>query len=164
MVRTIALLFLLAASAPPKIGDGAPAFSLARLTASATSEGQAIDRAWLSGQVTAVEFFATWCAPCRENLDDLREIQGELGNRVRVLVIAVDEPAKVREFLKGHPSLEQVAWALDSTGEVARRWGEDRLPTTFFLDKKAIIRRINRGHGDGFRRRATGWLRALVDG
>ena len=161
MVRRIALLFLLAASAPPKIGDGAPAFSLARL---AKSEGQAVDRTWLSGQVTAVEFFATWCVPCRENLDDLREIQGELGDRVRVLVIAVDEPAKVREFLKVHPSLNHVAWALDSTGEVARRWGEDRLPTTFFLDKEVIIRHINRGHGDGFRRRATGWLRALLDG
>lgn len=157
MFRGIALLFLLAASVPPKIGDGAPAFSLATL------DGKEFDRSWLFGKVTVVEFFATWCVPCRENLDDLWATRKELENRFRVLVVAVDDPIKVREFLKVHSGFKQVAWAFDSNGEAARRWGEDCLPTTFFLDKDAIIRHINRGHGPGFQRRATGWLRAMVD-
>lgn len=157
MFRAISLFFLLAASASPKIGDEAPAFSLATL------DGKEVDRTWLSGQVTVVEFFATWCVPCRENLDDLRANQQEFGNRVRTLVVAVDEPAKVRKFLEAYPRFAQAAWTSDANGEVARRFGEDRLPTTFFLDEGAVIRHINRGHGPGFSRRATGWLRAMVD-
>jgi hypothetical protein len=52
--------------------------------------------------------------------------------------------------------------ALDRAGELERAFGADRLPTTFFLDTDAIIRHINRGHGAGFRARATRWLGELI--
>jgi hypothetical protein len=51
---------------------------------------------------------------------------------------------------------------LDGDGVLARTFGEDRLPTTFFLDAKLIIRHINRGHGSGFRERAARWLSAML--
>ena len=52
--------------------------------------------------------------------------------------------------------------ALDGDGELARAFGEDRLPTAFFLDERATIRHINRGHGSGYRTRATRWLSAML--
>jgi thiol-disulfide isomerase/thioredoxin len=142
----------------PVIGDPAPA------TALATLSGSGFGRDQLAGRTTAVEFFASWCLPCRESLEDLRGIRAELGPDLKIVIVAVEgaTPA-VRAFFAAHPPPPDAVVALDVRGETARRWGEDRLPTTFFLDRAAIIRHINRGHGRGYRARASRWLRTMLD-
>jgi cytochrome c biogenesis protein CcmG/thiol:disulfide interchange protein DsbE len=153
-------LSLLAAAAPaarPQIGDPAPDFALATL------DGKSVTRDQLAGQITVVEFFATWCGPCKGSLEDLRAIRAELGPRVQSLIIVVepDSPA-LRAALARFPPPEGAIVGFDTADGSARRWGRDRLPTSFFLDRGAIIRHINRGHGPGFRARATRWLRGLL--
>jgi peroxiredoxin len=145
------------AAARPQIGDPAPALDLATL------EGTSVGRERLAGRVTVVEFFATWCAPCGRSLDDLRGIRDQLGPAVQIVIVAVESetPALKAYFLDRPPPAGAIV-VHDTSGDTARRWGKDRLPTSFFVDRTPAIRHINRGHGPGFRRRATRWLQAML--
>ena len=141
----------------PIIGDAAPLIA-AQMLDGATP----IDRL-PAGEIVVVDFFATWCGPCHRALGDLVALRADLGPRVHVLLIDVEEdPAPVRRFLAGTRLPEGVQIALDRTGAVARRWGQDRFPTTFLVDEKGVIRHINRGWGTGYRERLGRWLRAML--
>ena len=141
----------------PQVGDVAPAFEAKTLA------GANVNSTSLRGQVTVVEFFASWCEPCREGLFDVLAIRKGLGQPFEVVVVAVegDVPA-LQEFLANHPLPTGVTVVLDREGAVARAFGEDRLPTTFFLSEDIVIRHINRGHGAGFRARSTHWLTEML--
>ena len=141
----------------PVIGDVAPP------VAAETLDGAPLPAGGPSGGVTVVDFFATWCRPCHRALADLAAVRANLGPRVRILLIDVEEdPAKVRRFLATTPLPEGAQVALDRSGAMARRWGQDRFPTTFLLDDKNVIRHINRGWGAGYRDRLSHWLRPML--
>jgi cytochrome c biogenesis protein CcmG/thiol:disulfide interchange protein DsbE len=147
-----------AAAAPPHIGDPAPAIDLPAI------DGARVVRSDdLRGRVTVVEFFATWCQPCARSLDDLRAVRAALGDSVGLLIVAGDaDPKLVRAHFAQNPAPAGVVVALDPQRVVAHRWGQDRFPTSYFVDPAGTIRHINRGHGPGFRDRAERWLRAML--
>lgn len=157
-----ALLFLylaVSAGGRPGVGDAAPALELD------TVDGKVFRQSQLAGQVTVVDFFATWCRPCREARRDLTSILGEVGPRVRLVLIDVSEdPALVRRSLEADRPPIGTTVLLDRDGTAARRWGQDRFPTTFLVDESGVIRHINRGWGAGYRERVARWLRQLVSG
>jgi peroxiredoxin len=157
MVSLLLLPLLAAGTARPHVGEPAPAFEARTLA------GKSVRADNLRGQVTVVEFFASWCTPCRENLSEILAIRESLGPHFGLMLVAVegDGPA-LREFIAGHALPAGSVVALDGDGLLARAFGEDRLPTTFFLDAKMIIRHINRGHGAGFRERAARWVSAML--
>jgi thiol-disulfide isomerase/thioredoxin len=148
---------LVAGAARPQVGELVPAFVVKTLAGTDAREDN------LPGHVTVVDFFASWCEPCRDGLFEILAIREKLGPRFELMVVAVegDAPA-LKDFLASHPLPAATKVALDGDGVLARTFGEDRLPTTFFLDDKAVIRHINRGHGSGYRGRATRWLTEMT--
>lgn len=156
----ISLLFLplLAAEvARPQIGEPAPVFE------SSTLAGSRVRNDSLHGHVTVVDFLASWCVPCTEGLADMLAVRKKLGDRFELMIVAVEgDTAGLKAFLAKHPLPADATVVLDRDGVLAHAFGEDRLPTTFFLDERAIIRHINRGHGAGFRARATRWLSEMI--
>jgi len=104
-----------------------PDFSLTDL------DGVPIARDQLAGRVVLVEFWATWCPPCRGTLTWLGEVRRRHGDRVAVLAIAVEsDDSQVRELTRqlGLP----LRWAMGSP-ELARKFGDlSAVPTLFLFD------------------------------
>ena len=102
-----------------------PAIAPVALYAAAFSDLQGSKRALgqFQGKLLIVNFWATWCAPCREEMPAFDRIQARWGDRVQVVGISAEEPAKVAAF----SSTLKVSYPLwvggDEVSELSRRLG-----------------------------------------
>jgi len=121
-------------TAAPEIGSLAPDFQLQTL------DGQTFSLSSVRGKPVLLNFWATWCGPCRFEMPFLQEIYEDYSDEELVL-ITVDigeSKSDVERFLQREglslPTL------LDSEAKVARQYKTAAIPTTFFIDKDGIIR------------------------
>jgi len=92
------------------------------------------------GKVVVLNFWATWCNPCREEMPSMQRLQDRLAGEP-FAVIAIDygeDPARIREFLKKVPV--RFALLLDRNTSAATAWGVRVLPTTLVIDAQQRIR------------------------
>jgi peroxiredoxin len=120
------------------VGNPAPDFTLQ------TPGGQSIQLSSLRGQWVFLNFWATWCPPCRNEMPTFqRLLNGGFGaaqGKVTVLAVDLLESAdQVNGYLK-ELSLA-VPVALDSDGAVNRLYGVVQLPITFVIDPSGVVRR-----------------------
>jgi thiol-disulfide isomerase/thioredoxin len=115
-----------------------PEFSMQDLT------GKGIASQDFAGRVVLVEYWATWCPPCRGTLAWLGELKKRYGDQLTILAIAFesDEP-DVREVSKKMNL--PIQWAM-GTPELARKFGDiSAVPTLFLFDSNGATRRIYYG-------------------
>lgn len=94
--------------------------------------------------IYVVEFWATWCGPCRQTIPHLTELQKKLKDKGVVFVGVSNEDADtVREFVKKMDSEMEYAVAVDDKGETTRRymeaWGVRGIPHAFVVDREGRI-------------------------
>lgn len=94
------------------------------------------------GKVLAINFWATWCPPCRAEIPDFIRAQGDYGSKgLQVVGIAIDDPAKVRRFVAdlgiNYPQL----LADDAIMDLSRSLGNVSmgLPFTVIVDRRGAI-------------------------
>jgi peroxiredoxin len=120
---------------PPKVGAPAPAFSLRRLS----GEGDVSLRS-LRGKTVVLNFFASWCDPCKREAPVLEQLWRQ--DRARGLVVlgidANDARGDARKFVQKHDVTYPVLF--DHDGKVASdRYGIQDLPVTYVLNPRGRI-------------------------
>jgi cytochrome c-type biogenesis protein len=105
-----------------------------------TLDGQKFDLASLRGRVVLLNFWATWCVPCRAEIPDLSAMQRDLSARglTVVGVTAEDSAEDVREFQK---SLKQDYTVVLAPASAKSAYGVVGLPKTFLIDREGRIRK-----------------------
>jgi len=104
-------------------------------------DGETVRLSSYRGKVVVVNFWATWCPPCRQEMPILQRVAA---SEPDVVVLEVDlmEPGdKARSFLDSL-GLDRLQPVFDGDGATTRRYGVLSLPSTFFVDKDGIIRHL----------------------
>ncbi|MCS6935975.1 MAG: TlpA family protein disulfide reductase [Candidatus Bipolaricaulota bacterium] len=117
----------------PYLGFRAPDFELADL------DGNYVRLSDLVGRPILLNFWASWCPPCRKEMPDLQAFAHEHGDKIAVVGVNWNDTRdEVERFLNEYG----VSYLnlLDTNGKVFVRYGLTGLPTTFFIDEEGIIR------------------------
>jgi len=119
----------------PRIGALAPAFTLPAL-----EDGRPVRLADFRGRAVVVNFWATWCPPCRVEMPALQQAQLNMPDVVVLGVNQQESADSVSRFMR-EQGLDFLI-ALDTAGEVNRLYRVRALPTTYFVDGSGVIRDI----------------------
>ena len=103
-------------------------------------DGKPIDLKELRGRVVLVNFWATWCEPCKEELPALLKLKEQLAGRPFELVTVNygEFPDKINQFLAR--SGIKLPVLLDTQNEVSKEWKVGGLPMTFLVDARGRVR------------------------
>jgi thiol-disulfide isomerase/thioredoxin len=122
-----------AGSPAARNGDAviAPEFALESL------EGEQVRLSDSSGKVRLIDFWATWCAPCREEIPMLNELQASYGERgFQILAIADEEQDVIRDFVEEY-GVEYLN--LVGTEDVSEAYGVLGLPAAYLVDGEGRV-------------------------
>lgn len=130
-----------AAETGVEVGKVAPDFTASGL------DGDTIALSDMRGKPVLLNFWATWCPPCREEMPVIQRYFEEAGSAVQILAVNLttneSSPKEVEEFLRREGYTFPVA--LDVDGSAAKLYMIRFIPTTFFIDEDGVIRRLHVG-------------------
>jgi len=100
------------------------------------------------GQVVLVNFWATWCVPCRDEMPSIERLRAALAGRpFAVLAVNLAEPvSRIRKFLAATPL--GFAVLLDRDTAVAKAWRARVLPATYLVGRDGVVRQVHYGELD----------------
>ncbi len=130
-----------AASAPraaPQVNFRAPEFELPALT------GETVSSESWRGKPVLVNFWATWCPPCRAEMKDIQAVWEQNQTRFRIVGVNVAEDREtVAQYIRENKLTFSIL--LDTETSVARKFQVQGLPTSFFIDRDGIVRHVYLG-------------------
>lgn len=138
-------------------GKPAPNFSLT------TVAGTKLDLNALRGKVVVIDFFATWCPPCRDAIPHLIDLQRRFGAKgLQVAGLSADdedETRTVREFVTNN----RINYPVAITSEELRdEYGLRSIPVLFVIDKKGVVIEVFRGLGGDMTKRLDDLVQKLL--
>jgi thiol-disulfide isomerase/thioredoxin len=123
-----------------EIGQPAPSFKLPDLS------GQQVSLDQYKGKIVMLDFWATWCGPCRMTMPLMENLQKEFADTMVLLAINVQEPHdEVRDYIRAQGIHSRVL--LDEEGLVGKKYGTESIPLQILIDKQGILRFIQAGYG-----------------
>jgi len=128
MLGMVLVLAPLGARADVKPGDPLPALSLNYL-------GQ---QPQLTGKPVLVEFWATWCPPCKKSIPHLNEVYAKYKDKgLNIVGITNEDEATVKKFQEKIPMTYNVA--INAPQELLQQFGVEGIPTAFLVDKSGKV-------------------------
>jgi cytochrome c biogenesis protein CcmG/thiol:disulfide interchange protein DsbE len=138
----LAALVVATACAPAtvaRVGSPAPDFTLPSV------DGPPVRLADLKGRPVFVNFWATWCAPCREEMPAMQALYERYRDQGLVLLAVnmEEDEARVRRWIEqgGYT----FTFLLDSDGQLVKRYNVNAAPTSYFIDRDGVIRDLKLG-------------------
>jgi peroxiredoxin len=134
LVVLLALSSCYSGSRPPRIGKAAPDFTI-------RDSERAVSLSQLKGKVVVLNFWATWCPPCIEEMPSLVRMQQRMQAKgVTVLAVSVDvDDSNYRRFLKDH-NVNLLA-VRDPDQKSNALYGTFKFPETYIIDRNGVMRR-----------------------
>jgi DsbE subfamily thiol:disulfide oxidoreductase len=158
-LRTLLVGWLMVALMVPAVADDAP---MAPDITLASRSGKNMRLAEMRGEVILLNFWASWCGPCREEmpkLEALHQKYKDLG--VRIVGINLDSEKGLSE-----PLLQSTGVSFtilyDPTGSAGEKFGVSAMPSTFIIDRDGKIRYHHKGYQSGYEKTYEEQLKALL--
>lgn len=132
---------------PPPHGDeGKPA---PEITAESVNGVGPYKLSETKGQVTIVDFWATYCEPCRKSFPKYQEMVDKFAGKLVVIGVSMDDPEDVGQqdvqaWVDELSVTFPIVW--DKTKETAAAYDPAKMPTSFVIDKKGNIRHVHAGY------------------
>lgn len=145
-----------AASTPLAAGAPAPTFQLG------SADGKAVDLAGLKGKVVMINFWASWCGPCRKEMPILEQLNRQYRNKGLTLIGVNVEPDSqaAMDWLKATPVSFPILF--DTESKVSKLYQVAGMPNTVILDRKGTVRYIHRGYQAGAENEYLDQIRQLI--
>ena len=137
---------------------GAWALAITPTAMSDLPSGQDFNLAEYRGKVVVLDFWASWCVPCRRSFPWLNAMNAKYSDDGLVVIgINVDrEPASAAEFLQKYPASFQISY--DSKGVLAKKFGVQAMPSSFVIGRDGQIN----AHHLGFKVRRQDEYEAVI--
>lgn len=120
-----------------KVGVKAPDFELVNLN------GEKVKLSDFHGEKVMLNFWATWCPPCKEEIPDMEKFYAAHGDEINILAVNLDPENDVEGFLKKMNATFPVV--IDEGRQAMSKYDVLTIPTTFFIDEEGIIRKKHLG-------------------
>ena len=126
------------------VGKAAPSFDVPGTSTN-------VRLADLKGKVVYVDFWASWCSPCKQSFPWMNDMQAKYGARgLQIVGVTVDRKREDAEkFLASTPAKFLVAF--DTTGKVAEAYKPKGMPTSFLIGADGVVRAMHVGFKDSDR-------------
>jgi len=128
----------------PLLGNPAPAFALD----SVNGKGK-VSTGALAGKVVILDFWATWCEPCKKSFPHLQDLNTKYKASGLVIVgmSEDDDKSGIAGFGSSFGADFPLVW--DNNKAVGAKWEPGSMPATFIIDRKGLVRFLHRGYHDG---------------
>jgi peroxiredoxin len=138
---------------PPKIGEKAPDFTLA-------DSSRSVSLSQLRGKPVLLNFWATWCPPCIQEMPSLVQLQKQMGDKVTILAVSEDADENAyKQFIRDHNI--DLLTVRDPKNTANTLYGTFKFPETYVIDKDGVIRRKFIGAADWTSQEIVDYLNRL---
>ncbi len=126
----------------PTIGNKAPDLSINSLNGAGAASLAA-------GKVTIVDFWATWCEPCKKSFPKYQDLYTKYkASGLEILAVSVDDESNgIPDFAKSYGAKFPVGW--DKGHKAADCFKPENMPSAYVIDKKGVVRFVHKGYHPG---------------
>ncbi|MEZ4297850.1 MAG: peroxiredoxin family protein [Polyangiaceae bacterium] len=117
------------------------------------------------GTVVILDFWATFCGPCKKSFPKYQALVEQFGGEVNVLAVSTDDPEDVNkdtlvEFANATGAKFAIVW--DKNKQAVGAYPTPTMPTSYIIDKEGVVKHVHAGYKDGEEDEITEEVKALL--